>query len=443
MAEIFDNLLGADVLRPIFADHGRLRAMLDVEAALAAALAKAGLIPKAAVKPIAAQCRADRLDIEALMRDAGKAGNLAIPLVRQLTALVQGRNKGAARYVHWGATSQDIIDTGLVLQLRLAVTVIEADLTRLDKVLAALARKHRRTVMVGRTWLQQALPITFGLKVAGWLDPLRRHRDRLDELLPRLLVLQFGGAAGTLASLGEQGMAVAQALAGELGLGLPAMPWHAQRDRLVEFAAWLGMLAGTLGKMARDIALMMQSEIGEAFEAAGEGKGGSSTMPHKRNPVSCAAILANAARAPGLVAIMMAAQGQEHERGLGGWQAEWLALPELVMVAGGALRLSLDLVAGLEIDTARMRANLELTRGLIMAEALAMALARKLGKEPAHRLVEAASRQAARSGQHLRAVAAADPAITAHIKPAELARLFEPQRYTGQSDALAARLLGR
>lgn len=443
MAEIFDHLLGADALRPIFTDRARLQAMLDVEAALAAALGKIGAIPKSAIRPITAQCRAERLDLVALAQAAAKAGNLAIPLVRQLTLLVRGASSSAARYVHWGATSQDIIDTGLVLQLRLAIALIEADLVRLDKALAALARKHKDTVMVGRTWLQQALPITFGLKAAGWLDALRRHRERLAELKPRLLVVQFGGAAGTLASLGDKGLAAAQALAAELGLGLPPMPWHAQRDRIVEFAAWLGSLAGSLGKLARDIALMMQSEVGEVFEGAGEGKGGSSTMPHKRNPVSCAAILANATRAPGLVATVMAAQAQEHERGLGGWQAEWLAIPELTLLAGGALSLSVNLIAGLEIDVARMRANLELTNGLIMAEALSMALARKLGKEEAHRLVEAASKRAIREKRHLRDIAAADPAMVAQLKPAELARLFEPERYTGQSRAFVARLLGR
>jgi 3-carboxy-cis,cis-muconate cycloisomerase len=443
MSDILDPLFGTDRLRPVFTDDARLQAMLDVEAALAAALAKAGVIPKAAVKPIATQCRADRLDLETLKRDATSAGNLAIPLVRQLTGLVRAANPNAARYVHWGATSQDIIDTGLVLQLRAAVAIVEADLARLDRALMALARNHRDTVMVGRTWLQQALPITFGLKAAGWLDALRRHRQRLAEIKPRLLVLQFGGAAGTLASLGDKGLAVAQALADRLGLGLPTMPWHAQRDRLVEFASGLGNLAGSLGKIARDVSLMMQSEIGEAFEAAGEGKGGSSTMPHKRNPVSCAAILANAARTPGLVATLMAAQAQEHERGLGGWQAEWLALPDLVMASGGALGLSVGLIEGLAVDAQRMHANLELTKGLVMAEALSMALAQKLGKEQAHRLVETLSRRAARHRRHLRAVAAADPTVAAHLKPAELARLFDPARYTGVAGAFVDRVIRR
>ncbi len=443
MSDILDPLFGADRLRPVFTDRARLQAMLDVEAALAAALARAGAIPKAAIKPIAAQCRADRLDLAALAQAAAKAGNLAIPLVRQLTGLVRAANPNAARYVHWGATSQDIIDTGLVLQLRLAIVLIEADLARLDKALAAQARKHKDTVMVGRTWLQQALPITFGLKAAGWLDALRRHRQRLAEIKPRLLVLQFGGAAGTLASLGDKGLDVAQALAAELGLGLPPLPWHAQRDRLVEFAGWLGSLAGSLGKLARDVSLLMQSEVGEVFEAASEGKGGSSTMPHKRNPVACAAILANAARAPGLVATLMATPVQEHERGLGGWQAEWLALPDLVMAAGGALGLSVGLIEGLEIDAERMRANLELTKGLVMAEALSMALAQKLGKEQAHRLVETLSRRAVQDRRHLRAVAAADPAVAAHLKPAELARLFDPARYTGLAADFVDRAIRR
>lgn len=441
MSEILDPLFGRDRLAPIFCDRARVQAMLDVEAALAAAEATAGVIPKAAVKPIAGQCRADRFDLAVLARDAAGGGNLAIPLVKRLTAKVRDANKDAARYVHWGATSQDVTDTGLVLQLRAAIAIIEADLARLAKALAALARKHKTTVMIGRTLSQQALPITFGLKVAGWLDAIARQRTRLAEIKPRLLVLQFGGAVGTLASLGDAGLEVADALAKELKLALPALPWHAERDRLVELASWLGNLSGSLGKMARDISLMMQSEVGEAFEAAGEGKGGSSTMPHKRNPVLCASILAAALRTPGLVATMLAAMPQEHERGLGGWHAEWQTLPELVLTVGGALNLSVGLIEGLEIDAKRMRANLDLTNGLIMAEALSMALAQKLGKQEAHHVVEAACKLAVKQRQHLRAVAGKDAVIAKHLSAKQLDRLFDPANYTGQAGAAIERVL--
>jgi 3-carboxy-cis,cis-muconate cycloisomerase len=441
MSELLDPLFGRDRLAPVFADRARLQAMLDFEAGLAAALAQCGVVPKSAVKPIAAQCRAGNYDLAIVAGEAARAGNIAIPLVKHLTAKVRDANRAAAHFVHWGATSQDVIDTGLVLQVRTAIAIVEADLARLTSLLAALAKKHQNTVMAGRTWLQQALPTTFGLKAAGWLDAIQRHRARLAEIKPRLLVLQFGGAAGTLASLGDNGLKVAAALARELDLALPALPWHAERDRLVELAGWLGNLAGTLGKIARDVSLLMQSEIGEAFEAAGEGKGGSSTMPHKRNPVACASILAAATRAPGLVAALLAAQIQEHERGLGGWHAEWQTLPELIMTAGGALNLSVGLIGGLQIDAKRMRANLDVTQGLVMAEALSMALAQKLGKEEAHRLVEAACKVAVKRQLHLREVAGRDGSIARHLDARQLDRLFEPGNYTGQAGELVGRVL--
>ncbi len=443
MPELLDPLFGRSALAPIFADRGRLQGMLDFEAALAMAEAACGIVPANAVAPITAQCRAESFDIAVLGREAANTGNIAIPLVKHLTAKVRAGNEDAARYVHWGATSQDVMDTGLVLQLRQAIAIMEPDLARLAKALAILADKHKATVMAGRTWLQQALPITFGLKVAGWVDAVQRHQVRMAEIKPRLLMLQFGGAAGTLASLGANGLKVATALAHELKLGLPALPWHAERDRLVEFASWLGGLAGITGKIARDVSLMMQSEIGEAFEAAGAGKGGSSTMPHKRNPVACASILAAATRAPGLVATMLAAMPQDHERGLGGWHAEWETLPDLTMTAGGALHLCVGLIDGLEVDAARMRHNLDATNGLIMAEALAMALAEKLGKAEAHHAVEAACKRAVAEQRHLRAVVADDPAIAKHFDAKQLDQLFDPTRYTGVASLFIDRALKR
>jgi 3-carboxy-cis,cis-muconate cycloisomerase len=434
-------LLGSREVAAIFADHGRLQAMLDVEAALAAAEAAVGVIPAAAAAAIAAACRAERIDRTGFADDAAKAGNLAIPLVKRLTAVVAAADAEAARFVHWGATSQDVIDTALVLQLRAALAAIDADLGRLADGLAALAAAHRRTPAIGRTWLQHALPITFGLKAAGWLDAVERHRARLAELRPRLLVLQFGGAAGTLASLGPRGLEVAGALARALDLGLPALPWHGQRDRIAELGAWLGLVVGTLGKLARDLSLLMQTEVGEAFEPAGEGRGGSSTMPHKRNPVIAASVLAAAARAPGLVATLMAAMVQEHERGLGGWHAEWVALPELAILAAGALAASAELIAGLEVDVVRMRANVELTHGLVMAEAVMMALGATLGRLEAHHLVEAASKRAVAERRHLRAVLGDDPAVTQHLDDAALDRLFDPLHYLGVAEALIDRAL--
>ena len=282
---LLDPLFGAKEIDQIFADTARLQRMLDFEAALARAEAKVGVIPQLAAAPIGAKCRAELFDREKLAQDAAKAGNLAIPLVKQLTALVEKEDAEAARYVHWGATSQDVIDTGLVLQLRDAFGRIEERVEAICDRLAVLSEEHRSTVMAGRTWMQQAVPIVFGVKMAGWLDAMLRHRARLRETRKRALVLQFGGAAGTLASLGTRGIDVGRALGEVLELEFPAVPWHANRDRVAEVATTLALLTGTLGKIARDVSLLMQTEVNEVAEPAGEGRGGSSTMPQKRNPV--------------------------------------------------------------------------------------------------------------------------------------------------------------
>jgi len=335
------------------------------------------------------------------------------------------------------------MDTGLVLQLRDALDLVDADLTRLSGALARLAQAHKGTPLAGRTWLQQALPITFGLKAAGWLSAVERHRARLRELRPRILVIQFGGAAGTLAALGERGLDVAAALAEELRLGAPDVPWHAHRDRMAEVATTLGLLAGTLGKLARDVSLLMQTEVGEASEPAAPGRGGSSTMPHKRNPVGCAVALSAALRVPALVSTMLTAMAQEHERGLGGWQAEWETLPEICTLTAGALAHMTGVMEGLEIDAERMRANLDMTGGLILAEAVAMALGQAIGRPAAHEVVERASHQAVAQGRHLRDVLAADPRVTEHLSAADLDRLFDPVNYIGLAEQLVDRALSR
>ncbi|MBV8168434.1 MAG: 3-carboxy-cis,cis-muconate cycloisomerase [Alphaproteobacteria bacterium] len=434
-------LLGGREVAEIFSDIGRLQAMLDVEAALARAEAAVGVIPAAAAEAIGAQCRVEALDLDGFGDAAAAAGNLLIPLVRRLTAAVAAHDADAARYVHWGATSQDIIDTAMVVQLRAALAPIGRDLAWLSEALATLAGTHRKTPQIGRTWLQHALPVTFGLKAAGWLDAVERHRTRVVELEPRLLVLQFGGAAGTLASLGTRGLDVAAALARELDLALPALPWHGARDRLVELGAIFGLIIGTMGKIARDWSLLMQTEVGEVFEPAGAGRGGSSTMPHKRNPVAAASVLAAATRAPGLVATLMAAMVQEHERGLGNWPAEWVVLPELAVLTAGALATTADTIAGLEVDAARMRANIDMTDGLVLAEAVMMALAATLGRLEAHHLVEAARKRAVAERRHLRAVLADEPEVMAVLDAAALDRLFDPMNYLGVADALIARAL--
>ncbi|HTS24053.1 MAG TPA: 3-carboxy-cis,cis-muconate cycloisomerase [Casimicrobiaceae bacterium] len=440
---LLDPLFTTDRMRAIFSDHGRLQAMLDFEAALARGEARIGAIPQGAGAAIAEQCRADFFDVDALGAGAAQSGNTAIPLVKELTARVAARDRDAARYVHWGATSQDAMDTGLVLQLREALVVLESDLARLAAALAALAQAHAATPLAGRTWLQQGPPVTLGLKAAGFLSAVERHRVRLGELKKRVLVLQFGGAVGTLAALGPRAGEVAAAVGGTLGLAVPDLPWHAQRDRVAEVATTLGLLVGTLGKLARDVSLLMQTEVGEVAEPSTSGRGGSSTMPHKRNPVGCAVILAAAARVPALASVMLSAIVQEHERGLGGWHAEWETLPEICALAAGALAQAIVIVEGLHVDAARMAKNLDLTQGLILAEAVSIALAEKLGKAKAHELVEEAAARSVAERLPLRDALAADARVAAHLSAADLERLTDPARYLGEAEALVARALAR
>ncbi|GAB2891741.1 3-carboxy-cis,cis-muconate cycloisomerase [Paralcaligenes ginsengisoli] len=441
--ELLDSLLRPTASRACFSASATLQGMLDFEAALAEAQADSGVIPIEAVDPIRQACRAERFDPSQIAAEAARAGNLAIPLIKHLTAAVKSQNPDAARFVHWGATSQDVIDTGLVLQLKGALRLIEADLDRLIAALASQAAAHRDTVMIGRTWLQHALPVTFGLKLAGSLDALLRQRAQLQALKPGMLSLQFGGAAGTLASLRDKGPQVARRLATILALAEPDLPWHSQRDRIAGAAAFFGTLTGTLGKLARDISLMAQTEIAELAEAAGEGRGGSSTMPHKHNPVACAAILCAAQRTPQLVATIMAAMIQEHERGLGGWHAEWETLPELVLLCGGALATSAGLIEGLEVFPDRMQGNLKATHGLIMAEAVTMALGETLGRMEAHKLVEQKCREAVAAGADLQQVLAGDERIAAILSREALAKLMAPENYTGAAAVFVDRVLER
>ena len=434
-------MFGAEEVERIFADRARVQRMLDFEAALARAEAGARVIPVQVAGPIAEKCRVDFFDLGVLATGARKAGNVAIPLIKQLTQLVAKENAEAGRYVHWGATSQDVIDTALVLQLREALGWIDERAGEVCEEFASLADAHRATVVSGRTWMQHAVPISYGVKVAGWLDAMVRHRARLRETRRRVLVLQFGGAAGTISVLGGKGIEVAEALAGDLRLDLPAAPWHAHRDRVVEVATTLALMIGTLGKIARDVSLQMQTEVGEVSEPAGEGRGGSSTMPQKRNPVGCAMILAAAVRVPGLTSTMLTAMPQEHERGLGGWHAEWETLPEIVRLCAGALRWAVDVIGGLEVDVERMKQNLELTHGLIFAEAVAMKLAEKMGKAAAHELLASASRKAIRERTHLRDVLSADSGLTGHIGPKELAEIFDPVRELGSADEFIDRVI--
>jgi 3-carboxy-cis,cis-muconate cycloisomerase len=441
LSPLLAPMLSSAAMRAVCDDMACLQNMLDFEAALARAEAATGVIPAHAADPITRACKAGAFDLAALAQAATRSGNLAIPLVKALTADVAKADAEAARYVHWGATSQDVIDTATMLTLRAGIDALLADTSRAIVGFAGLARQHRNTPVVARTWLQHALPMPFGLKLAEYAAALHRSRGRLQRLRRESLALQFGGAAGTLAALGDKGLLVAEKLAQELDLSLPDAPWHTHRDRIAEAASVLAILAGTCGKIARDVQLMMQTDVAEAFEPSGEGRGGSSTMPHKRNPVAAATALGAAMMAPNLAATIFASQIQDHERSAGPWHAEWPTLPGLLLVTSGALAGIVDIAEGLEVDAARMRVNLETTNGLIMAEAITMALAETIGKSEAHHLVEAASKQAVARKKGLRDVLAQDSKVTAHLSAERLTQLFEPMAYQGVSQALIDRLL--
>jgi 3-carboxy-cis,cis-muconate cycloisomerase len=440
---LLGGLFGAPEVDAVFTDTARLQAMLDVEAALARAQVRCAVIPPAALGAIEAACRADLYAVPALGQATLLAGNPAIPLVKALTAQVRHADADAARWVHWGATSQDIIDTGAVLQLREAVGLVQERLHVLCTALAVLADAERDTGLPGRTLLQQAVPVTFGLKAAGWLDALHRSQRRLQALYADTLVLQFGGAAGTLASLQARGLDVAQALGDELQLPVPALPWHTARDRVAELGSTFALLTGTLGKIATDIVLLMQSEVAEAFEPAGEGRGGSSAMPHKRNPVGCVAAIAAATRVPGLLSTLFVAMPQPHERAAGQWHAEWETVPEIVRLCAGSLAQVTVVVQGLQLDRARMRDHLDSHGGLLYAEAVAVTLAETLGKATAHALVEQAARQALAQSRHLREVLQEMPDVSAQLSPTQLAALFAPDSWRGMADTWINRVLAQ
>jgi len=436
---LFRDMFGTPEMRAIFSDAGYLARCLEVEAALARAQAGIGMIPAAAAREISAKATLACLDFALLKRETEIVGYPILPLVRQLAAACGG---DAGGYVHWGATTQDIMDTAVVLQLRAAFELIEADLDEILASLATLARRHRDTPMAGRTHLQHALPVTFGYKAAVWRAPLARHRERLAQLRPRVLVGQFGGAAGTLASLGSKGLAVRAALMRELDLGEPEITWHVARDALAEAVLYTGLLTGSLAKIAGDVMIMTSTEFGEVFEPYEHGRGASSTMPQKRNPISSELIMANAKLVRQHCALMLDATVQDFERATGPWHAEWIALPQSYIATAGALRQARSMLAGLSVDAGRMRRNLELTSGLIATEAVMMGLAPKLGRQLAHDAVYDACRAAAETGRPLLELLCADAQISPHMDRAELERLLDPRNYLGSAAQMVDRSLG-
>ena len=425
----------------IFSPTAQLRAMMRFEWALSASLEKAGLADTGSGSALESFLDAQFVDVEALTGEAIDAGNIAIPFVRQLTAAVRARNEEASRSVHLGATSQDVLDTALVLQMRKALREISAGIDRLTDALASQICTHAGTIMPGRTWLQPGPPTTLGLKLAGTLAALKRHRARIDAAAQRAIVLQFGGAVGTLASLGSSAARVSTELARILELQEPDIPWHTQRDNVVDVAQVLALLVGSLGKFAKDAALLMQAEVGEVFESAEEGRGGSSTMPHKHNPVACAAVLAAAVRVPGLISTLLSAMLQEHERGFGLWQAEWETIPEVFCLTAAALRRSAEIAEGLEVDAKRMRQNFDAMQGVTLSEAVSTALARKTGRAAAHELLRKATSEAMTAKQPLESVLKAMPEITSHLSPDEIKLLLQPEEYLGSAQRFIDRVL--
>jgi|SRR5450432_1542066 len=438
---LLDQLFRSEAMERIFSDTELLQSLLHFEAALARAGAQAGVVPDAAARAIAAKCQAELFDLKAVAEGTERSGNLAIPAIKQLTELVAKEDSHSAGFVHWGATSQDAIDTATVLQLRRAFELVDQDLLSLSGTLAALADAHRHSLVVARTWMQQALPTTFGFIVAGWLDAVLRDRKRLLEIRSRALTLQFGGAVGTLAALGTKGLAVAEALAKDLLLTLPAAPWHTHRDRFAEVATTFGLCCSTLAKIAGDISLHAQNEIGELSEPSSDGRGGSSSMPHKRNPVTCAVVLAAGLRVPPLVSTMLSSMIQEEQRGLGGWHAEWETLPEIVRLTSGALHHLTQMLGGLQVHAERMKDNLQATKGLIFAEAVSIALAAINGKSAAHQLVETACRKALAENLHLKDIFLQDAALRGPLAAADIERLFDAQSYLGSAGIFVDRVL--
>ncbi|MDJ0391645.1 3-carboxy-cis,cis-muconate cycloisomerase [Roseomonas sp. E05] len=435
---VFGALYGTDAMRAVLDERAILQRMLDVEAALARAQARLGIVPQAAAEAITAAARAERLDLPALAVATRNTGYPVVGLVKQLSAAA---GPEAGRWTHWGATTQDIVDSATVLVLRDALGLLGPELDRLCAALAARAEEHRDTVMAGRTHLQHALPVTFGYKCAVWLAPLLAMRERLAQLRPRVLRVQFGGAVGTLASLGGQGLDVLRELAQELSLGEPSIPWHVVHDALAEAVCWCGLLCGPLAKFATDIMLLMQTEVAEVAEPHAPGRGGSSTMPQKRNPIACEYVLAQARGVQALVPQMLAALPHDQERGTGPWQAEPLALFQSLLLTHGALSQAVLVAEGMTVDAARMRRNLDSTGGLIVAEAVMMGLAPLLGREEAHHIVHHACDVALAEGVPLAEALGREEMVAARLDAAEIGRLTDPAGYLGSAAAFVDRVL--
>ena len=435
---IFQDLFSSDAMRRVWSDENRTQKYLDVERALAVVQGRLGLIPAEAAEEIVSHCSVDQIDMALLRQQTERIGYPVLGVVSQLNALCRDR---LGEYCHWGATTQDITDTATVLQIREALALVEADLTGISSALARLAREHRDTPVIGRSNLQQAIPVTFGYKMAGLLSAVERHRERLAQLKERVLVGEFAGAAGTLASLQTGAMETQAGLCAELGLKQPVIAWHTIRDNIAEVGAFLGLVGGTLGKLSMDVKLMMQTEVGEVFEPYHHGRGSSSTMPQKRNPIASCYIHAAISVVRQHAAALMDAMVADHERSTGPWEIEWIVLPETFCLIAGALKQSRLVLEGLQVDAAAMRRNIEMTDGLVMSEAVMMGLGPYLGRETAHDLVYDLCREALARKQPLLDLLAAHPDIQRHVDRQALKAMLDPANYLGQAGHMVDRVL--
>ncbi len=435
---VFRDIFSTAAMRKIFADDTRIQKYLDFEAALARAQARLGIIPNEAADEICRHCNAAEIDFAKLKVQTERIGYPVLPVVQQLVALCRD---GLGEWCHWGATTQDITDSATVMQVGEALLLVEADLGAIADALAGLARKYRDTPMAGRSNLQQAVPITFGYKMATLLAAFERHKQRLRELRARVLVGEFGGAAGTLSSLGGRGLEIQAELMKELKLGVPAIAWHTVRDTIAEVGCFLGLVTGSCGKIAFDVKLMMQTEVAELYEPFHEGRGSSSTMPQKRNPISAVYITALTSVVRQQAAALLDAMVEDHERSTGPWEIEWIVLPEIFCFSAGALAQTRFVLTGLQVDAKKMRGNLDLTKGLIVSEAVMMGLGPYLGRQYAHDLVYDICRKVIATGRPLLDLLAENAEIAKHLDRAALEQLCDPANYLGEAGAMVDRVL--
>jgi len=436
---IFGNIFSTEAMRQVWSDENRTRKYLDIEAALARVQGRLGIIPEEAASEIESNCTLDKINLTKLREQTERIGYPVLGVVSQINALCRDK---LGEYCHWGATTQDITDTATVMQIREALAIVDEDLVAISARLAQLARRYRDTPMVGRSNLQQAVPVTFGYKLAGILAAIERHRQRLAQLRPRVLMGEFAGAAGTLASIEHGALETQQGLMEELGLAQPLIAWHTVRDTIAEVGCFLGLVGGTLGKFSMDLKLMMQTEVGEVYEPYAHGRGSSSTMPQKRNPISSCYIHAGISVVRQHVAALLDAMVADHERSTGPWEIEWIVLPEAFCLIAGALKQTRFVLDGLVVDQRRMRDNLDMTNGLVVSEAVMMGLGRHIGRVYAHDLVYDICREAIKQNRPLLDLLSENAEIAKHFDRAALSELCDPANYLGLSGEMVDRVLG-